>query len=714
MAHCIACGSELQTYEYQSRSADEAHTRVTTCTNCPINATKLQPDLPMSAPYRGRRFNSTQKLSIAPLNSSASIGIVKHLILDVPKDHLYMSTVLLMSHVTSSQRVISSAFCGKSIREGVVTLSGPGTSMCLCAVSTEIVGMGAMITAYDKYPVVTNSDTQRNIVRGTWAQLESVESCNVYLYQHKGAKDRKILVDLGIDSARNSSNKWTYVINAMYSKGIIPSSISNYIQRDTISKLSNLSSRAWDVSSPPKSGHIFTCKPDGERMWVFLYGKIWYMVRPRFSGEVLQWTVSSKSWFEPGKITVIDVESVARHGIIVIDVLADMEGQHAPEQRDMYWVILKLSCILSAHKCLDVTVRNYYETFDEASTYSSKVPYPTDGVVAIRNGSTSASKIKDVKSMELVHSGNGVFTAADGHQICSFPDASTFKHGAIVEIRFVIDSITKSPTVLDVFERSDKQTGNSREAIYNIISSCFSTTTSSDTERRPALLWCSELRKQIQIRALKQRPNKSIVLDVGSGDGQSLDAASPSESTSYIYVEPDPEKCKLLRRRLGKCNIIEDPKDILPYIRSLKTRSVGAIIVNNKLESISSDSAVMELLCPELKCLTCTFSMHFIIDELHEFNAFNVPVYGCTYLYDTVNSAGVLLNISGVDMRLISPDTARVLWGRDTSYDEPATTKRDYAGLGKIVPGSDIIPLPDVRVNLSARTICGKVSLLLP
>jgi hypothetical protein len=54
-----------------------------------------------------------------------------------------------------------------------------------------------------------------------------------------------------------------------------------------------------------------------------------------------------------------------------------------------------------SHTFVPVSVHNYYTDYGGALAYASSVGYPCDGVVAIADGSTSARKVKEVKSIEL-------------------------------------------------------------------------------------------------------------------------------------------------------------------------------------------------------------------------------------------------------------------------------------------------------------------------
>jgi len=69
---------------------------------------------------------------------------------------------------------------------------------------------------------------------------------------------------------------------------------------------------------------------------------------------------------------------------------------------------------------------------------------------------------------------------------------------------------------------------------------------------------------------------------------------------------------------------------------------------------------------------------------------------------------GVLVNVSDVSMR-VEDDMAVVQWGKDQSYQEPITTTQDYAALGTVVRGFELVLPPEGSTAENAMKICSKV-----
>lgn len=712
--NCIACGLELETHEYQSRAADEAHTSVTTCAKCPVDAIKLNPTEMPGAPYRGLKRPIKRPLHVRACSAGSRLGSISTIVIDVPRGHEYYTVNTEHEHVTVTQRVLSTTEGGAPLeKNGTYTIAGPLRNICTSQIRCETVGMGISLVEYGTFTPASIGPTHQRVINGTYSRVAAVAGLESYVYHASGSGNRKLITVLP-DQCRRS--KWIDVVNSAMLQGLLPESTSRYIKSDTAARLSNLSARAWDATSPPEAGHTFTCKPDGQRKWLVLHGKVWYMMSPKFKGSVQHWYVSQSGRKQStDDIIVIDVEYLGRHGFVLIDVLTSCDGAPSPVSRDMNWVINQMHHINDAYQPPRVNIRQYFKLYTDAALYSSSVLYPTDGVVAIRDGSTEMLKIKHIKSMELRHAGDGVLVTAEGDVVAKSSSAASFDTNDIVEVRFTVNSADRKINVTDMFVRVDKTVANSATAVTNIITSGFKLETKDDNDRRAALLWCNELRRVIHKRALSRNDNRNIVLDIGSGDGQSLDSMVASQSTSCIYVEPDFAKCAKLAWRLKTKKVYTNPADVIPMVRSLKTRLTNSVVLNCTLRDIIDCDGLLPKLVPELRCIVCTFSMHFITDELQDISAAcSVPMYGCGYMYDAVDEDGTLIDASGVSMKQIDDDTAIVKWGNDKEYNEPVTTTLHYSGLGRIVKGADLLQLPDVNVNPRAVDICNNVYVLMP
>ena len=102
MATCNACGATLDSFEYQTRAADEAYTSVTTCPNCPVSAEKISTSQKPRPSPKGmiRRIHRSM-----PVNqiSSTSYKCGYILRVDIPKGDQLNGVNLELHHIV--QRV---------------------------------------------------------------------------------------------------------------------------------------------------------------------------------------------------------------------------------------------------------------------------------------------------------------------------------------------------------------------------------------------------------------------------------------------------------------------------------------------------------------------------------------------------------------------------------------------------------------------------------
>ena len=710
---CIACGSDLESRDVQMRSADEAHTTITSCPNCPVDANKLSSTKMPVPPLRGMNRRIRRSLPVVPKKFD-NIRSLYAITADIPSSHPLMQIELDSRHLIQYSQFYNKRASDATINivlSAYSVVNGIFKDKCINFRNARNIGMGITIDTYNVLAESENIDGQV-IIKGTYTHYNKIYNCNSYIYSNYNEQNRKLIVELTNETPSDYIIR--NIVNTIYLDGILPDNINKYISADTIATFSNLSPRGWDASAPPETGHKFTCKPDGQNTWLIWIGHIWYKFNPRCKGGIKSWTWTSTS--NDNNAIVINVEDMASYGYIIIDCFTDENGNIADSSRDINWVINTIKNIMKNNREFPISIREYFDNYDHAVSYCDRVLYPTDGIVAIRDGSTEILKIKPIRSVELMLAENYTLVTSESTPVLKCPDyiLLTHKVGSILEIRFEMpkSNIIK---VLDVFERTDKDNANSNNAVSNIIRSACKLLTADDNERRIALLWCNNLRKDLYLLASNHKSNKNIIIDIGTGTGQSLDSLVQSESISYVFIEPDIDRCKSIARRLGIRKIISNPTDMIPMMKSLKTRSVKYAVINCYIADILKHDRLSHVLFNEAKSITCTFSMQFIIEALHYIRwTYNIPIYGCGYVYDDINDNGTLIDQCGVLMKIECDNKAVIKWGNDKEYTEPITRKRDYAGIGTVIPGSEIVQLPDKIICNKAYNICRHVIAVVP
>lgn len=404
-----------------------------------------------------------------------------------------------------------------------------------------------------------------------------------------------------------------------------------------------MSARAWHGGVPDTDMYTYTVKPDGERVWCIAVGSFWYVARKTRSMEIIGWWHQANITRNPGYANVVvDAEMVMSGHMIFIDMLTSSTGEHAPIRRSLDWALEQFRALPSGH---NIEIRKYWRNYADAVTYSKTVPYPSDGVVGIMDGSTEILKIKTERSMELRHAGDGSYEDGDGGVVLVCQGASHFQVGSIVEFRFRATGGSGTLVVSEVFVRPDKSVANGADACRNIITSSLNIASGSDSERRVALLWCNVLRDNLVRRALEIRSTGRVVLDVGTGTGQSLDAMTTMDTTnSYLLIERDASRCSAIQKRLRLKRLFRSPEDALSSIRTLVQGAKDHVLINCEFKTLLESQQVMKLLEGKIRCVTCIFSAQFIIADLQLVRMIGVPIIGCCYTYDDVSDDGVLVD----------------------------------------------------------------------
>lgn len=690
------------------RSADEPQTKVVSCPNCPVNPEKLDSTKSPSVP-----FNPIKEIVRKPVSQiTRQTNITQNscqVVFDIPEHHQLSLTELLQQHIVRLVRLQNKehAFTKQTrVVPAFHITQGPLQGTCLKHECSTRLGAGISL---ERYVATKLSFTPIGtpIIKGFYTTWKCIRDCDTCIYTEYGSEHRKLIVS--IKNEVPSSARLESIVRDVYNEGIMPDNLSRYLGTDFVARLNNLSARAWDTNLPPTSNHVFTCKPDGQRVWWIWTGSIWYISNPRCVRGNTNWIWTSA--INEGSPVVLDIEDMGSHTSIFIDSLTDSNGNPSPVSRDISWATREMAKICIKCPELQIQTRQYLNCYEDALNYCSKILYPTDGMVAIRNGSTEILKIKSVKSLELVLREQAWLYTADGDRVLQLPVDICVKYDleSILELRFTARN-GKSIEIVDIFQRVDKEKANSTSAVSDIVRSANKVSVRDDSERREALIWCNDLRREIYASASLIQPNKNIIVDLGTGTGQSLDSMPPSDTLSYLLIEPDRERCVSISRR-AKLKKILDVGDIPSIIRSLKIRSIDKAVVNCSISDILHSERISEVLFSETKCVTCVFSMQYMIKELHHISSFHrIPTLGCGYVYDNMLESGILLNTSGVEMKALDETRAIVKWGGDTEYIEPITYLRDYAGVGQCSMASRVCPLPNKKVSSAANTICSNIA----
>jgi hypothetical protein len=695
---CLHCGSTYTVSQYQSRSADEASTILSSCPNCPLDVSRLDLDFVIPAPHiHVKRFNRTipNRVILSPSDTTKDNWVS----LDIgdydDMDNVIFEPAKCMNTLNAEGTLLrwysSGIWQNHCVLETYNQKIGPSVALMQLEISHVIVSPDDLYTSFE------------------FCKLDT-EFWECFLIR----KDKTLSIWCHIDSCDadtiHDTIHWLYL---RYSK---LKSLKNYIQTSILASVSNLSARAYDAhpSSITQNEYRYAPKADGERIWLTRIGIVWVLTRRLKDHEIKAWYIdeSIDIMSATGYGPIIDYEFLLGPKDIFIDVLMDEHGKVSSERRNLLNIELKMQELYTMFPILKrIDIRSFRDTIDEAQRDCESVTYPTDGVVGITHNTVDMIKIKSIKSMELRVSEHTILVSDDGTAICEFDNEHGYADGTIVEVGFQV--IDKKINIVHFFIRPDKLKANSSTAIYDIIAS-GSSKLSSDTIRTAIWRYSNSIRSDIYERAHSIKSDKRLILDIGTGDGQSIDNYIKDDSTSHIFVEPDESKCMNLRRRLRLRNIYTDPGSISSVMPQLKTGKLKYHIMNCKLQDIFDNEGVTRELLSQLRCAISCFSSQYITKQIFRFISSSVPFMGCCYMYDDIPIGGSIVDEAGLIMRRLDDELAMVQWGKDTPYFEPAIERYDLPPYGLHVEmATNIVPFQAQRGTEHLKSVCDHIFILL-
>lgn len=710
---CGNCGECMREIQYQARSADEAQRTIFKCFSCPLDSSRLDfmssPSVPSTVWGSSRSRSGSSESGPVPARYVGTRYVLK---VQIPASSVRIDKFLPYEcrRMTITGARGSSGFSYTLPRPAELIERGPhGNNRPICVTRCDVRSSGGwgQVEALDEYVVDASKVHVASHMSASYMETQDIGGRRSYYV--RSLRDGNIHLCCELEDM--DDDYWS-AAKRLHSMGYGPKTLFDLLEPSMIGQLSNLSPRAWDSPIPVTPDYIYTSKVDGQRMWILMYGRICYYVSRLGKREILGWWACNSSTGRCGSPLVIDVEFTAIGASVLIDVLIDIHGTVAPVSRDMKWVADCWREIIVSVPDIPVSMRRYFTSMSEAKEYARTEGRPCDGVVAIGIKGTEALKIKDVRSMEL-ELRHGRLVSSDGDPILECNAHANFADGDILEVRFSFNKNKKRVVAHEIFRRTDKTVANSTSVCRDIISCALREVQSpDDVQRRVAVGWCQELRSKILGMAWGTARDGNIVIDFGAGDGQSLDALKAYEHGSYVLVEPDREKCEKLARRTGVKKIHTDPMSLISAVQSLQRGSQRYAIIQCTALALVSCADLMKHLAPRTRCATATFSAQFCVSAFEVCAPLRIPFVGCCYLYDMVKTGQNLLDVSGVIMTRESNEIAKVKWGGDAVYTEPALSSRDFNGVSRVSKASSIRKLPGARSDKEANIICSKVYLV--
>jgi len=712
---CPACKMPFQIIYYQRRAADEPPDKVVFCNNCPLDSTKLD-----ISSTQLTTIDKERKRSIPGSHTRALSSMDSH-----SKQHTLSSSLINLQHIgyrlciriegnaasrcyaelnknsTKFRPVIVSTVALQKAKDKRLVQIRKKSLMESEAHTLEEAKRIAPLVYLQKLSVYTEktltSTKSIDLVVGYEAKIGNIEYAEYSILRTlHGGKQPCILIYLPIvDKINNELH--SLCLDMLHQVLILygtERTIKSFVSSQTINSLFVQSSKAYDWPSAPDTGYNYTWKPDGERFWYIKYGSVWLFSRRLLSGRITGWTLTNllQEANYPGPI--IDTEVMIGYDPIMIDLLVTEDGKvtHPSRSLDNVLALIRDSTQID----IPLHIRNYYRSEKEVLDTQDTMEYPTDGVVGIQDGFMNIIKLKDTKSIELKLKENGDLVSRENKVVINSDLQNTYSTDSIVEVRFTKQSGMDTPTISETLLRTDKVNANEYEVCVSIINSVGPM---PDTlSRRNAVQWCSSVRQKINQIASKATGRGRIIMDIGAGDGQAISDYSTDPNITYLLVEPNKDKCNKLLRRLrepgnGQSNMYDGAEHITKAIGLLSNKALKYAVICAKVGDILRQQYAIRTLKNAVRYCTASFSISYIVPDLQQLALNGINVIGCGYMYDSVDTSGILIDEAGVRMQLEGNKKANVKWGSDKTYTENAIVLDDFKGIFHCRYAKTLVPI---------------------
>ena len=728
---CPACGTEYQTVYYQRRAADEPPDKVTFCSNCPLDTSKLKLDFPdlktkdeitsISRPKLQKRSSSNsrrQSRTMLPtwsledkgyricirIEGAAALRCYKQIVKEnKPITPLVVNTIPI--EVNNSKKLVEVRRTSILQNEGHIiersTIVAPLVSIQQINVRVQ----KAVVSSYSAKSVAGYETILDNI--------ESTDHIILRTLQH--GKQPSILIYLPLHMSMDKSSELICLNILQYMLSIYGTedTIKSFISSQMINTLFIQSGRAYDWPSAPDTGYVYAWKPDGERFWYIKYGSVWLFSRRLLSGRITGWTMANSLSRVDHIGPILDVEVMIGYPPILIDLLVTDNGKPTSPSRSLDTVLEEVKY----SKAIDISlnIRDYYKSQQELLNTKSELNYPIDGMVGIKDGSMTIIKLKDTKSIELKLKDNGDLVSAEGTIVANSELQNTYSPSSIVEIRFTKQGSEDIPIITETLLRTDKTKANEYEVCQNIMNTISAM---PDTlARRNAVQWCSSIRQKINQIASKTSGKGRVILDIGAGDGQAISDYSTDTNITYLLIEPDKVKCQKLIRRLmepgkGHSRLFESADHLTKAVGLLSNKALKHAVICAKLGDILKQDHSIRTLKSAVRYCTASFSISYIVSDLRELALSGIDVIGCGYMYDNTDNSGILVDEAGVKMKAIKNTIASVKWGGDRVYYERAIKLDDFKDVFHTRLAKSLVPVFTGDEFSLLNTISNKVHII--
>ena len=732
---CPACGSSYETIYYQRRAADEPPDEVSYCVNCPLDTRKLKLN---EFNTRNTRDNNHVRPATYRRSTSSIDAYTKQYKHITNIRSLQDEGYRLCIHVEGmaatrcyKQAIQDNKVFNPVVVNTVATQIGKTKKLVqlyknsvfqneghILLNSTRIAPFVSLdqLSIYSQRQGTSNSCVELVVAYETAIEnMEYAEFTILRSLQNGRQPALLIFLPVSFDISKSVERICLSVLHQVLTKYGTERTIKSFVSSQMISTLFVQSGKAYDWPSAPDQGYVYTWKPDGERFWYLRYGSVWIFCRRLLSGRITGWNIAT-TLQEVDKVgPVLDVEVMIGYPPILIDLLVLDSGKPTPPLRSLDFVLESFKYIKNID--IPIAVRDYYKSQQELLDTKDLVPYPTDGVVGIQDGSMNIIKLKDTKSVELKLKENGDLVSAEDKLVVQSNLQNIYPPNSMIEVRFTKQSGLDNPIITETLLRTDKIKANAYDVCEDIMNTI--STMPDALARRNAVQWCSSIRQKINQIASKTVGKGRVILDIGAGDGQAISDYTTDPNITYVLIEPDPVKCQKLIRRLtepgkGKSKLFEGAQHIVKVIGLVSNRTLKYAVLQATIGDVLKQQHCIRTFKASVRYCIASFSISHIVSELQQLALNGIDVIGCGYMYDSTDEKGILVNECGVTMELISmnPSLASVKWGGDKVYTERAIRLKDFKDVFHIRLARTLVPVFNSEESPLLTTISSKVYII--
>lgn len=488
-----------------------------------------------------------------------------------------------------------------------------------------------------------------------------------------------------------SSRQVAEMLSVIHSDYAMASEMASYIDRHFLLRLRTNAIPTVDLMKPPMSSHIYRVKVDGEQTWVIDAGVAWYHCRPGKTLPTVGYVMKGYAADYYDCPAAMRCEELIDGTLVFIDALSYRVGSSVHVLPITRPVSADYHALVHLNFTSTLVKRDFYDSFEGALRESKRGRLHCDGVIAMDPDRSLTYRIKDPLTVDLVVTREGQLThrsarkdATEGETI-AWPAEASMKPGEIYECEVMrrAGKVVVNPTRA----RPDKEVANSADVVADIVAMLRSSSSVDYVLMRRITAFSFEVREYVYSAAISAALGK-LVIDVGSGRMQSF-SFFKDKRMSFLLCDPEFKLHPSEQKHAWLDITPMDAESRLNIVAKMNSGQLKRAFYRGTLASLLNSDAIVKYIISKRIPLAYSYSLSHLPVEFIELSRRGAKQIGVGYMYDKVNSDGVLVRKPGVLMKISEADSTRadVEWYGTETYSEYAITTSDFPAC-RVVPVS--------------------------